>query len=301
MGTVNSDTIKGLYKVLKADFLKAFGNGEPVNTPDFVMETTSTSASETYGWLGQVPQMQKWVDERKIRGLSENKYEIFNEDYEATLGVKRNDIEDDKLGAIKIRIADLARRAATHPWKLIIDAVMAGSTALCYDGQAFFSASHVEGNNQTAQSNIVSRTGNTVALTKADFLSAVAKLQSFKDDQGEPYNEGELKLTVLAHPAQRGVMEELFKAAVISQTTNVLVGAANVIYSSRLTSTTNWYLFETGSSMKPFIKQIRKPVEFNALENESDQGFMRKVFAYGVDYRIGIGYGLWQKAIYVYA
>jgi phage major head subunit gpT-like protein len=98
----------------------------------------------------------------------------------------------------------------------------------------------------------------------------------------------------------KGVMDELFKAAVISQTTNVLVGAVKKIhYTSRLTDTNDWYLFEVGSQMKPFIKQTRKAIEFSALEQGSEGAFMRKMFYYGVDYRIGIGYGLWQKAVKV--
>ena len=36
MGTVNYDVIKGLYKVLKAEFLTAFDNGEQSKISDFV-------------------------------------------------------------------------------------------------------------------------------------------------------------------------------------------------------------------------------------------------------------------------
>lgn len=295
MGIVNPIT---LLKGLKADFMKAFNNGEPSMAAPFVMETTSTSKSEKYGWLGAVPQLKKWVDERVLRGLKSFDYEIVNEDYEATLEVDRNALEDDQMGAIKIRIGDLAKRAKTHPWKLLVELIMNGETKLCYDGQAFFSASHQEGDSGVL-TNIVTGTGSSVSQVMADFISARALMQSFKDDQGEPYNEGELQLVVVAHPSMRGVFDQVFTANLINNTTNTLVGAAKVIYTSRFTDANDWYLFETSSGMKPFIQQNRRAVEFKGLEDNTESAFMRKQYLYGVDYRVGLGFGLWQKAVKV--
>ena len=35
------------------------------------------------------------------------------------------------------------------------------------------------------------------------------------------------------------------------------------------------------------------------MEGNSDEGFTSKKWKYGVDYRVGFGYGLWQKMIKV--
>lgn len=74
---------------------------------------------------------------------------------------------------------------------------------------------------------------------------------------------------------------------------------ASIVYSSRLSDVNDYYISDISEGMKPVIKQDRQAPEFGALEGESDNGFMRKQFAYGIDYRIGFGFGLWQKMIKV--
>jgi len=289
-----------LEKGLRAEFMKAFENGEnPTEVLPLITSTPSKAASEKFGWLGNVPNLEQWIDQRKLHGLYEYSYTITNKDYEATLQVDRNEIEDDQLGGIKIRISDLAKKAKLHPRKLFFDAIIAGTTDLCYDGQAFFSNSHSSGVSGT-QDNLLAGTGiDTIAHLQADFNAAVAAMRGFKDDQGEPYNEGELDLYVVAPSGAEAKFRELLNASMISSTTNTLAGAAKLIVSSRLAANdvNDWYLFDASGVVKPFIKLDRKAPEFAALESGSDRGFMSKRYLYGIDYRVGFGYGLWQKAV----
>jgi phage major head subunit gpT-like protein len=294
MGIIEKSIV--LEKGLRADFMKKYSNGEPVVGQQFIMETVSTSDSEKYGWLGNPPEMNEWKDERKVNGLASYSYSIPNKDFESTIGVSRNEILDDQIGGIKVRINDMATKARQQPWKLFINALIKGTTDLCFDGAAFFSTSHVLGT-QAAQSNLLTGTGETVALVKADFIAARAAMKSFKDEQGAPINEGDGDLYVIAHPDMQGVFDELFKASMLSNTTNTLMGAAKCMFSSRLTDKDDWYLIDASGEIKPFIRQLRQAVEFGALEKDSDAGFMRKVFHYGCDIRVGFGYGIWAKAI----
>jgi len=285
-----------LEKGLRADFMKSFNNAEnPADVMDMIMKTTSSSNKEKYGWLGQVAQLIEWKDERVVKGLNEFDYEIPNISYESTLGVDRDDMEDDQLGGVKLRINDLAKRAKTHPRKLFYDALIAGATNLCYDGQAFFSTSHSEGDSGT-QSNLLTGTGSTVAQLKVDLNAAISAMRSYKDDQGEPFNEGEMKLKIVAPVALEGNLRELLNAQIISNTTNTLKGIASLELSSRLTDANDWYLINTAGAVKPFIMQERRKLTFEALE-KGEKAFMSKKFHYGVDYRVGFGYGLWQKAV----
>ena len=49
--------------------------------------------------------------------------------------------------------------------------------------------------------------------------------------------------------------------------------------------------------MKPFIKQVRRDYNFQAMNELSDEAvFSRNEFRFGVDVRINVGYGLWQLA-----
>jgi phage major head subunit gpT-like protein len=94
----------------------------------------SSSDKESYNWLGSVPALREWTDERIPGALRTHEYEIPNRKYEATIEVDRETFEDDRLSQIKPRIKELAVRAATHPDDGRRAAHTGFSTA-CYDGQ----------------------------------------------------------------------------------------------------------------------------------------------------------------------
>jgi len=48
--------------------------------------------------------------------------------------------------------------------------------------------------------------------------------------------------------------------------------------------------------VKGVVLQMRKPFEFEALEQNSETGFMRDVYHYGVRARYNAGYGDWRAA-----
>jgi len=292
---VNQVTIK---KGLRAAFMKAFSNAEdPKDVMPFILETNSDGADEEYGWLGQTPTLVEWNDERKLKSLNEFEYKIPNKDYESTLQVDRNSMKDDRMGAVKVRIDDLARKAKIHPRKLFFELVEAGTVDLGYDGQPFFSASHVEGDSGV-QSNLQTGTGVTLSQIKADIDTAEANMLSFKDDSGEPWNEGSVKLAIVCHPKLKRAFEELNTLVQINNSSNGMKGRiSQITYSSRLTDNNDYYVCDISDGLKPVIKQMRQNPEFNALESDSDNGFMRKQYLYGIDYRVGFGYGLWQKMI----
>lgn len=296
MGIISNALL--LEKGLRAEFLKAFNNGEsPADVMDMIMETVSTSNAEKYGWLGEVAQLTEWKDERTLRGLADFDYSIPNKDYESTIKVNKNVMEDDQLGAVKIRIRDLAMRAKTHPRKLFFDQLIAGEVELGYDGVPFFSNSHNESG--FAQDNLLDYTvaGSvpTTAEFQAAFIKARAQLRGFKDDQNEPRNEGELKLKVVASHDLEGVIDEVLTATLLNNTTNTLKGAATKLVSSRL-SGNDWYLMDTSGEIKPMIIQKRSPITFESQE-KGERAFMRKELLYGVDYRVGFGFGVWYKAV----
>jgi len=300
MSTYVGKDLVTLRKGLSAAFIKAFNNSEdPSDVMPFIMQTSSDCDKEDYGWLGQAPSMVEWVDERQLKSLNQFDYQIPNKDYEGTIAVDRNAIKDDKLGNVKIRIDDLARKARIHPRKLAIETIEAGEVELCYDGQPFFSLSHEEGKSGV-QGNIQTGTGVTLANLKADIDAAETAMLSFKDDTGEPWNEGEVKLGIICHPTLKRKFEELNTLGQINNSDNGMKGRiSQITYSSRLSDVNDYYIADISEGMKPLIKQDRQAPEFNALEGDSEAGFMRKKYHYGIDYRVGFGYGLWQKMIKV--
>ncbi len=301
-----------LEKGLKSQFFQAYKDS-PTLWQRIATHVPSTGPSEKYGWLGQAPGMREWTDERIPKGLIEHEYTIVNRHYEATIAVDRDSLADDQTGQIMLRVRDLARRAKKHPDALLIDLLNSGATAgyTSYDGAVFYSNAHVEGD-YGSQDNTASYTvaaDNTTEPTTAEciamFTLAVKQMMGLLDDQGERF-VSEMDGLALLCPASVGFkFKEALMSPVVEATTNILAGAADVIVAPTLTdpaTTTSdrfVHLLKVDAPVRPFIFQERQPVQFASLTGESDAGFTRRYFQYGVDARYNVGYGLWPYAVRV--
>ncbi len=157
MAVVNHALLQALRTAFHAEFKKGFDATES-HYLKIASVIPSTTTSNTYGWIGDMPSMIKWVGDRVIKNFKEHGYTITNEDFEATLGVKRNLIEDDNLGMYSTLFQDLGFTAKEHPDELCFGLLKDGETELCYDGQNFFDAEHpvYANNDQTGASTLVS-------------------------------------------------------------------------------------------------------------------------------------------------
>lgn len=102
----------------------------------------STAAEEKYGWLGKTPNVREWFGDRVVQNLMEHDYAIKNKDYELTIGVDRNFIEDDTLGVYTPIFRQFGESVAAWPDQLVWSLLAAGFDTLCYDGQNFFDTDH---------------------------------------------------------------------------------------------------------------------------------------------------------------
>ena len=108
----------------------------------FATVAPSSGASNVYGWLGQMPNLRKWVGPRELRQLQQHSYTIENEDFEETVIVQRNHIKDDQLGMYNMMFTELGRAVAAHPDQMCASALQSGWSEICYDGQNFFDTDH---------------------------------------------------------------------------------------------------------------------------------------------------------------
>jgi len=130
---------------LRTGFSAAFKSGlgmAPLFKDRVAMTIKSSTASNTYGWLNQMPGMREWIGARVIQNLAESSYVIANKHYEETVGVDRNDIEDDNLGTYSMLMTRLGEAAAAFPEQLVWDLLKNGFSTNCYDGQFFFDTDH---------------------------------------------------------------------------------------------------------------------------------------------------------------
>lgn len=287
---------------LKSEFFQRY-DAQQTFYQDLATRIPSTRDQESYKWLGATPKMREWGQGRLARGVRTESYSIENLKYEATLEIDRDEIDDDQTGQIRVRVQELAVRSATHKDYLISQLLINGATSgfNSYDGVSFFNDTHVSGasgnqDNLLAPSAVDPNNPTTAEFSKSLKL-AIAAILGFRDDLGDPMSISASGLVCVVPPSMYMTALEAISATIVSSTTNILTGAARVIAFPWLTTATKWYLLKTDGVLRPFIFQDRAPVEFTALENQSDEGFRREKFLYGVRARYRLTYAMWQYAV----
>lgn len=284
---VNQANLEAIYKNFKTIFSEAFAAAKP-NYTNIATIVPSSAKSEEYKWLGKIPRMRKWIGDRIVSNLMAHAWTIKNEDWETTIELDRNDIDDDTIGVYTPLIKSMGDAAAIHPDEIIFALFHAGFSALCYDGQYFFDTDH-PGPGGVSQVN-----KGTAVLNPTNYGIARATMMAYKDEKGESLR---IIPDLLIVPGQlEGAGREILHADMISNSTNIWKGSANLLIIPELSGyATEWYLACTKKPVKPLIFQQRKKPNIVALDKETDENvFWRKKFIYGADCRDNAGYGLWQ-------
>lgn len=146
MAIVKSDLVQALFTAWKADFQGGL-DGADSSFEQICTTITSTTKSNTYGWLGKFPTLREWIGDRVINSMQEHGYTIENKKYESTVGVEVTDIEDDNLGIYAPIFAEMGRAVKAQVDQLSFGLLASGETNLCYDKLPFFSKDHKVFNN----------------------------------------------------------------------------------------------------------------------------------------------------------
>ena len=133
--------LKALFVGWKADFQGGI-DGADTQWNKIATVVKSTTKSNTYGWLGKFPMLREWVGERVIKNMQAHGYSITNKKYESTVGVERDDIDDDEVGIYSPLFSEMGRAVEVQPDQLCFGLLAAGNSTVCYDGQNFFDTDH---------------------------------------------------------------------------------------------------------------------------------------------------------------
>lgn len=285
---VNQQALQGITTGFKTIFNKVF-NETKVDWDKIATKVPSETGEESYKWLGKIPRMREWIGDREIQNLTGSDYTIKNKDFELTIGVDRNDIEDDKIGIYNPVIQDIAQSTATFPDTLVFKLLADGFANKCYDGQPFFSDGHKIG-----KKTVINKSNKK--LSSDSYAEARRNMMSIKDDNGESLRI--IPDTLVVPPALEDEARKILFADQINGTTNIYKDTAKLLVVPELAGNdAAWYLLCTSKPLKPIIYQERKAPKFDALIDDKDENvFMRKQYLYGVHSRANGGYGFWQMA-----
>ncbi|MEF3074119.1 Mu-like prophage major head subunit gpT family protein [Methylobacter sp. Wu1] len=293
---VNAGTINTIFTGLKTIFNNAL-KASPGNWQATAMEILSNGKSEDYAWLSRFPMMRKWVGEKSVKSLEAGKYTAINEDWETTIAVKRNDIEDDSLGIYNAQ-AQMAGDSASELNDIIVDSLKNGAfTSLGIDGQYFYDTDHSVKGASVSNKLTTVLSAATPAAAAAGYGAARTAIMKFTDEEGMP-----LRLmpdTLEVPPALEAIAKKLLEADKLDDNSpNPYKGTAKLIVNPALTSDTAWFLHVTSKAVKPFIVQMRKrPTFVSQTTMENDDVFMKAEYKFGAEARATGVYGFWQLSV----
>ena len=289
---VLSSIFTGLKTVFNNALLSKTGNWQAT-----AMEVISNASSEDYAWLERFPKMKRWIGEKHVKSLKAGKYTKVNEDWETTIAVRRNDIEDDSLGIYNTQ-ANMAGHSAAELSDILVDELKNGSfTQTGIDGQFFCDTDHLVNGVSVSNKLTTALSTATFLLANASYGAARTAMMKFTDEEGMP-----LRLvpdTLEVPPALEAIANKLINADKLDDNSpNPFQSTVKVIVNPALTSDTAWFLYNTTNAVKPHIIQMRKrPVFVQQTSMENDDVFMKAEYKFGAEARATALYGFWQLCV----
>lgn len=263
----------------------------------------STTSSNVYGAMARLPIMREWLGPRLFANITGHDYTLANRTFELSVGVEREDIEDDQVGWTAPRAAMMGMQAAKWPDQLTVEALQEGDTTTGpggagFDGQAFFDVDH-DLDPAGVQSNDLAAS----PLTAANYGVARETMMAYTGEDSQPMGVMPDLLIVPPQLDTEGrtilnadfILDSTGTAAV----TNIFKGSADLLVIPELAGEpTVWYLMDTSRPILPLIWQLRRAIQMTSKTNLTDDNvFRQNRFEWGIDGRGAVGYGPWFLAL----
>lgn len=302
---VNAANVAEIFRNLRVVFMEAYhGVGAP-DWESLAMRVNSNAASEDYDWLGAMPTLRELIGEIQIRNLSANKWNIINREFENTIGVKRKDIERDRLGIYDPIAQTMGADARRYPNKMVAALLAGGFTAKDYTGKNFFDTDKAG----TPGSKFLFTNKTTKKLSADNFATGRQNILERRAANGEPMDLGQ-DLLLLVSPKNEALAKSILQHDFVMQTVKNVAGTENVAAgtpnnpnkgTARLKvwpllsayNTDAWFILEQGLPLKSLIVQVELPPEVTGVTNINDSHVvLKKEFLYQAYTRLGAGYGM---------
>lgn len=284
---INRENLDALFQTYLAKFTEAqraaaarpYENALMVG--DIAIELPVTGAGTVHSWLDQIKSIHEWVGERVVNNIRIGRLAVTNRDFENTISVKRNDIEDDQYGLFAPLIGMMGADAESL-WHKLAVAALVGNGGWA-DGNPFFCAGRVMGES-------VITNAATTAFSKAAVEGALASIRGWNLAGGEPADVTPEHLVVgpTLESAAKAVCEADIEAnaAGTLAVSNVSTARALKVRADARIRGNQWFITCRKGGIPPVAVQKRRVPTLTRLDRDTDENvFMRGEYLYGTDAR----------------
>jgi phage major head subunit gpT-like protein len=297
------DTAKAIAGL--RELTKKFDNRLMATQPFYPQMCTvveSDGADEAYGMLGSMPGMREWEGDRLFHELAAADFVIKNRHWESSVAIKKTDIDDSRLKMYGPVLEQLAIEAAFHPDELSFEALIAGESEPCFDGQYFFDTDHSWGESGAHSNDLTFDASNHLAVTPTEFRDAFhqarAKMFTYKNDKGKFLNRPTLRkmsdLLCLVPPELEIAAHKGLTAELLSNDTNVVLDVPEIVTVPYMSSAVKFILINRGGVFRPLVFQARQPLK-RKMKGDDDIEF--KDVKFMTEARYNVGYFAWWTSV----
>lgn len=285
---ITAANLDALFKTYQTKFTEAQKAAQTRAYPndlipeDIALSFTGGGSSTQHSWLNQLKGIHEWVGQRAIEAVNLGKLTVVNRDFENTVTVSRNEIEDDQYGVYAPLIGMLGADAENLWKKLCIEALLANGEWA--DGNKFFCSGRTLG--LSTITNAV-----TTELSQAAVETAIATMRGWTLYGGE---SGEVRPDVLlVGPSLEALAKRICEADLVSDGTTTVSNVSpakglKVRVSQALVGAhaNEWYVLGDKNGVKAVGIQKRKLPELTRMDGDKDpEVFMSNNCLYGVHAR----------------
>lgn len=285
---INRKNMDFLFQGFNNCFADALAGAEN-SWQKFCCTVPSGSAANIYPFLEQFGGMREWVGDRQIKNVASGKLEVVNRDFEDTVSIPRNDIEDDQYGVYSMLIAQMGANAGKLWQTLAVKALLAEDHWM--DDKAFFSEERFYG-----ESPIVNKSSAT--LSADSYSQARRTMMEYCGHNNS--NLGIMPSLLITGPKNEEMAFSILKDRLqlrshsagsvsgVGTAENPWNNSAELLILPELSGEYEdcWFLCAVSGVLKPVFVQQRKLPALTRLDHDSDENvFSRKEYIYGTDAR----------------
>lgn len=286
---INRENMNALFKTYNTKFTEAMKKAaERVFPNDLMIEDIaivlpSSGAAAVHTWIEQIHGMREWIGDRLIRNLKLGKLTVTNRDFENTIAVPRNDIEDDQYGTFAPLFGMMGADAEGIWLELGVAALVGNGTWA--DGNPFFCAKRLIG-----ESSITN--GSTNVLNKANLETGLSAMRGWTLFGGKPAKVRPMYLVV--GPSLEGTANSIVEALMVNDGNDVSVSNTSPARNLKVRVSADlvgdhaakWFITGTKGGIPAIAVQKRKAPVLVRKDNVTDDNvFFGKEFVYGTDCR----------------